>query len=298
MTETLPDSLPDTLPLVRPPAVAGLFYPDEPGELAAEVRQSLQSLQSLKSLRADDTQGSTSIPRALIVPHAGYIYSGPTAGRGYRLLPTAGADHPIRRVALFGPAHRVGFRGIAVSEASAFRTPLGDVPLDRDGIADALTMPGVVIHDAAHAPEHCLEVQLPFLQQRLGSFQLLPFLVGQASAEDVAAVMARVAGPLHAAPDTPTAPDTLLVVSSDLSHYLPYDDACRIDRATVSSLLAGTPLHSHEQACGATPINGLVLLARQAGWRPELIDLCNSGDTAGDRRRVVGYGALAYFASP
>lgn len=260
-----------TTSVTRPPAVAGLFYPGAAGELRHEIDIFLAAAHP-PPLR----------PKALIAPHAGYIYSGPIAAQGYALLkPLAGT---IQRVVLFGPAHRVPLRGLGVPTAEAFATPLGLVPLDRAAIDQALDLPQVQINDLSHAPEHALEVQLPFLQAVLGEFALVPFTVGLCSASDVAEVMLTLWG----------GEETLIVVSSDLSHYHSYHEAQCLDRQTTESLLQLHTLDDHEQACGATPINGLILAARQHRLQPHLLDLRNSGDTAGDRSRVVGYLAMAW----
>jgi AmmeMemoRadiSam system protein B len=220
--------------------------------------------------------------KALIVPHAGYIYSGPVAASGYAGLRESAVA--IRRVVIFGPAHRVWVRGVATVSDSFFETPLGRVPVDREAIAAVFSLPQVEINDEAHASEHSLEVQLPFLQTLLTDFAIAPFVVGGASAAQVAEVMELLWG----------GPETLVVVSSDLSHYLPYAEAQRIDRATADSILERRTLSRHEQACGMTPINGLMEVARRKGLVPTLLDLRNSGDTAGDRTRVVGYAAVAF----
>lgn len=260
---------------IRPAAVAGMFYPDGTRHLDATVR-SLLAAQS----------GHNIHPKALIVPHAGYVYSGAAAASAYVEL--AQRVHKIRRVVMLGPAHRVAVRGLAASSARAFRTPLGDVPLDRQAINDLLPMPQVNINDAAHAQEHCIEVQLPFLQRLFADadvrFRLVPLLVGAASDHEVAQVLDRLWG----------GEETLIVISSDLSHYHPYDEARQIDHWTAELILGLQTLGSHEQACGATPINGLIEVARRRGLQPELLALCNSGDTAGDRSRVVGYAAFAF----
>ncbi|MEO8507180.1 MAG: AmmeMemoRadiSam system protein B [Betaproteobacteria bacterium] len=259
---------------VRPAAVAGTFYSDSPAVLAAEVRGFL----------ATAAMASGARPKALIVPHAGYVYSGPVAAAAYAQLTPLRGTAP--RVVLVGPLHRVPVRGLAVPVTRAFATPLGQVAVDAAAIARLRTLPQVVASDAAHALEHALEVQLPFLQMVLGEFSLVPIAVGHASPEDVAAALDLVWG----------GPETLLVVSSDLSHYLPYADACRVDRRTADAILALTPGLDHEQACGATPINGLLLCARRRGLMPALLDLRNSGDTAGDKSRVVGYASFAFAA--
>lgn len=260
-----------TLALVRQPAVAGLFYPADAAALARDIQARLAAPSPAVRAR----------PKALIVPHAGYVFSGAVAGRAYALL--APLRETIRRVVLLGPAHRVAVRGLALPESEAFATPLGPVPIDVAGARAALALPQVVVSDGAHAPEHSLEVQLPFLQTMLGDFVLLPLVVGMATAEQVAEVLDLSWG----------GPETLIVVSSDLSHYHPYGEAQGIDRRTAEAILAGDAGLDHAQACGATPINGLLLCARRRGMTIELLDLRNSGDTAGDRSRVVGYAAFA-----
>ena len=256
----------------RPAAVAGFFYPGSRTALASDVRERI----------AEAPAGHGPVPKALIVPHAGYVYSGPIAAAGYATL--AAARDTIRRVVLFGPAHRVAVRGLALPEAHAFATPLGTVDIDRDAVERVRHLRQVVERDDVHAHEHALEVQLPFLQTVLADFRLVPFAVGQATAEDVAEVMDALWG----------GPETLVVVSSDLSHYHPYATARAIDRATADSVLKLAGALDHEQACGATPINGLVACARARKLAPALLDLRNSGDTAGDRSRVVGYAAFAF----
>jgi hypothetical protein len=257
---------------VRPAAVAGMFYPDAPARLAADVRGYL----------ADAPAVAGPAPKAVIVPHAGYVYSAPIAAAAYaRLAPLRGI---VKRVVLLGPTHRVPVRGLAVPALDAFATPLGTVRLDRAAIAQASALPQVQVSDAAHALEHALEVQLPFLQEVLGDFTLVPFAVGDATADEVAAVIDLLWG----------GPETLIVVSSDLSHYHPYAEARRIDRATADAILSLRHDLDHEQACGATPINGFAVCARRRGLVPALLDLRNSGDTAGDRSRVVGYASFAF----
>ena len=265
------------MPDVRPAAVAGTFYPKAPPALTAEVRA------HLAGARSSGRSPTEVVPKALIAPHAGYVYSGPIAASVYARL-AAGRD-AIRRVVLLGPTHRVPVRGLALPSARAFATPLGTVAVDRAATAAALTLPQVCASDAAHALEHSLEVQLPFLQAVLEEFSIVPFAVGDATAADVAAVIELLWG----------GPETLIVVSSDLSHYHRYADAREIDRATGEAILALSATLDHEQACGATPINGLLLAARRHRLRPELLDLRNSGDTAGDKSRVVGYAAFAFM---
>jgi hypothetical protein len=222
------------------------------------------------------------IPKALIVPHAGYIYSGPVAASAYaRVKPLRDI---IRRVVLLGPAHRVRVRGLALPGTQSFETPLGRIPIDREAVNQILPLRQVTTSTAAHALEHSIEVQLPFLQAVLGDFQLIPLAVGDAAPEAVAEVIEALWG----------GPETLIVVSSDLSHYLPYQAAQQIDQHTCATIARLQMLDSHEQACGATPVNGLLLAARHHRLRPQLLDLRNSGDTAGDRERVVGYAAFAF----
>lgn len=263
---------------VRPPAVAGMFYPGERRELAQAVAQMLAAAAHEAPERA--------VPKAIIAPHAGYLYSGPVAASVYALL--APARGRIRRVVLAGPTHRVALRGLALPDAKAFATPLGTVEVDRAALESLRGLPQVVVSAQAHAFEHSLEVHLPFLQTVLEGFTLVPLAVGHASAQEVAAVLEALWG----------GPETLIVVSSDLSHYLPYADAQAVDRETARAILELSTAISHEQACGATPVTGLTLAARRHGLKPELIDLRNSGDTAGDKSRVVGYGAFAFYEQP
>lgn len=257
---------------VRFPAVAGLFYPDEPRELAAAVARAL----------AVDVPDDEATPKALIVPHAGYIYSGPTAGIGYaRLRRLRGV---VTRVVLLGPAHREWVEGLAVPSVDAFATPIGAVPIDADLRRRVLALPGVALDDRAHAREHSLEVQLPFLLATVGTFTLLPLAVGDASPEQVATVIEAVWG----------GPETLVVVSSDLSHYHDYERARAQDTRTAAAIVAmAEPAIADDDACGARPVRGLLVAARRHGLGVRLLDLRSSGDTAGDRDRVVGYGAFA-----
>ena len=258
-------------PVLRPAAVAGSFYPGSAPDLAAQVDGFLAAA------------GDSRPAKALIVPHAGYVYSGATAGRAYaRLRPFAAG---IRRVVLFGPAHRIALQGLAAPAATTFATPLGSVNVDAAAVAIACRLPQVSINAAAHAQEHSLEVQLPFLQRLCGNFTIVPFVVGQAGDLAIAAVMEALWG----------GDETLIVVSSDLSHYLPYAEAQTLDRGTGDAIRRREPLRRFEQACGALPINALLEVARRHGLAVEQVDLCNSGDTAGDRQRVVGYGAFAFY---
>ncbi len=259
---------------IRSPAVAGLFYPDDAERLREEVRALLAARPEAPRAR---------IPKAIIVPHAGYVYSGAVAAAAYaRVRP---AVDRIERVVLMGPAHRVALRGLAVSGAQGFATPLGVVPIDRAGRERVLALPQVQILEEAHAQEHSLEVQLPFLQELLGAFSLLPLVAGDASAADVAGVLDAVWG----------GPETLIVISSDLSHYHAYAAAQRMDRHTSDAIEAMRPDRlDFESACGRVGIRGLLESARRRELRVETLDLRNSGDTAGPRDSVVGYGAYAF----
>ena len=262
----------------RPAAVAGMFYAAAADALRREVDGHLQAAASAHTPRA---------PKMLLVPHAGYRYSGAIAAQAYAQLKPW--RERIRRVVLLGPTHRVAVRGLAAPSARAFETPLGTVPVDQAALAALAGLPQIGTSDAAHAQEHSLEVQLPFLQRALGSFTLVPLAVGRASAEEVAEVLERLWG----------GDETLIVISSDLSHYLPYTQAQAKDRATIDRILRLDPALDHEQACGATPLAGALLAARAHGLGARLLDLRNSGDTAGDRSRVVGYCAIAFEpASP
>jgi MEMO1 family protein len=257
---------------IRQPAVSDMFYPGD-----------TQALRAMISAYLDGVAPQGEAPKALIAPHAGYIYSGSVAAAVYaRLKPVADT---IQRVVLLGPSHRVPFHGIAISGADYFRTPLGDIPLDREAIAGLDDLPQVVQLEHAHANEHSLEVQLPFLQQVLTSFTLVPMVVGDALAEAVSEVLARVWG----------GPETLIVISSDLSHYHDYVTAQRMDQQTSESIISLDPDSiRYEDACGRIPVQGLLLLAKKLGLQGEIVDLQNSGDTAGDKSRVVGYGAYAF----
>jgi AmmeMemoRadiSam system protein B len=259
---------------VRPPAVAGLFYPDEPAELTRLVESCISAAPPRPGGRA---------PRALIVPHSSYAYSGAVAGQAYRALRDSGA-HPAR-VVVAGPSHRVPMRGLAVSSLDAFETPLGTIPVDVEACQRLRQLGLVGLADEPHAAEHSIEVQLPFLQVVLGKFTLLPLAIGLAPPGQVARA-------LDAAWSDP---DTLLVLSSDLSHHHTCDEARKLDAGSGRSILDRRDDLSDEQACGARGINGLMQLARRRGLRVELLDLRNSGDTAGDRSRVVGYGSYALY---
>lgn len=262
---------------IRQPAVAGTFYPARPDELRRMVHEFVDTAVSLPPLAA--------LPKAIIAPHAGYIYSGPIAGAAYAALrPLAGT---IERVILLGPAHTLPVRGLAAPDAEAFRTPLGDVPLDRAALDKILALPQVQVLDAAHAREHGLEVHLPFLQTILGPFKLVPLVVGDVTPEEVTAVLNLLWG----------GPETLIVISSDLSHYHDYATAQALDAATAQAIEQLIPANmGRESACGRLPIQGLLLAARQRDLTVHRLDLRNSGDTAGRKDRVVGYGAWALTA--
>jgi AmmeMemoRadiSam system protein B len=258
---------------VKPPAVAGFFYPESAQVLRDTVREYIR----------DAHPDSTERPRALIAPHAGYQYSGPIAASAYATLaPWADA---IRRVVVLAPSHRVPFRGIATSSADIFRTPLGDIAVDRVAVTRLEQMPAVQMLDAAFAEEHALEVQLPFLQGVLPDFTLVPLIVGDADSDDVSAVIEALGSE-----------DTLIVVSSDLSHYHDYRSCQERDRETTRRIegMQAEQIGPYD-ACGAYPIRGLLKTAQHRGWQVRTLDLRNSGDTAGDKSRVVGYGAYEFY---
>ena len=257
--------------VVREPAVAGQFYPEDPAELRALVSALLREAEPDADVP----------PKALIVPHAGYIYSGAVAASAYARL--SRYRDLYQRVVLLGPCHRVPVAGMALSGADAFRTPLGDVPVDRDTVA-ALQERGVAVFEATHQFEHSLEVHLPFLQTVLGEFSIVPIVVGEARPRAVASL-------LEALWD---GPETLIVVSSDLSHYLDYDTAREQDAATCRRIEHFDTAIAHDDACGATPLRGLLLAAQRRGMQVTTLDLRSSGDTAGARDFVVGYGAWMF----
>jgi AmmeMemoRadiSam system protein B len=258
---------------IREPAVAGMFYPDDPDELRRMVDGFLQQV--------PDT--GEAAPKAIIAPHAGYVFSGPVAASAYARLHKV--RDTIRRVVLLGPSHRVGFPGLATSNADTFRSPLGDIPVDTEAVARINTLPQVHALDQAHMLEHSLEVHLPFLQESLQSFSLIPLVVGDAAAEEVAEVLEMLWG----------GDETLIVISSDLSHYHDYATAQRMDQATSAAIEALRPQDiGHEGACGRNPVSGLLLVARRKHMHARTIDLRSSGDTAGPRDQVVGYGAYIF----
>jgi AmmeMemoRadiSam system protein B len=254
---------------IRQPAVAGMFYPARRGDLH----------EMLETLLAAAPHADLPAPKAMIVPHAGYIYSGPVAATGYARLQAVA--NSVRRVVVMGPAHRVAFHGLAVTDDSIFRTPLGDINLDTAAIQELLALPQVHIDNEAHRLEHSIEVHLPFLQEILESFTLVPLVVGDATPREVYDVISMLWD----------GPETLLIMSSDLSHYHDYETATRLDRATSHAIetLAFEKI-GYEHACGRNPVSGLLLYARKHGLSVEVLDLRNSGDTAGPRDQVVGYG--------
>ena len=260
---------------IRNPAVAGQFYADNASELATTVEMLLNEV--------EQPGGAVSAaPKAIIAPHAGYIYSGPVAASAYACL------RPYRerysRVVLLGPCHRVAVEGMALSDADLFRTPVGDVPIDRATV-DSLAGGRLAVSSLAHQYEHSLEVHLPFLQAVLDEFSLVPIGVGDATPDEVAELLDQVWG----------GEETLIVVSSDLSHYLRYAKAREFDAATCDAIehLDHRPI-DHSHACGATPVGGLLLAARRHGLQVTTVDLRNSADTSGDRRVVVGYGSWVF----
>jgi AmmeMemoRadiSam system protein B len=257
---------------MRRPAVAGMFYPEGAEELHRQIAGFLAQVEA-----------SGPRPKAVIAPHAGYIYSGPVAASAYARIGSGRGI--IERVVLLGPSHRYGFRGIAASSASSFLTPLGAIPVDREALEQALALPQVKTLDEAHLWEHSLEVHLPFLQEVLGEFRLVPLVVGESGPAEVAQVLEVLWG----------GEETLIVVSSDLSHYHDYETAQQLDEATSRAI---EELRSEdvqfESACGRNPVNGLLHLAARKHLQAQTIDLRNSGDTAGERDRVVGYGAYVF----
>lgn len=257
---------------VRQPAFAGMFYPGNPTELASVVRRCISDASPIPA---------EAPAKAFVLPHAGYVYSGPVAGTGYRAMEHERAV--IRRIILLGPSHRMAFRGLALSASSSFATPLGEVPVDEAAVSKALTLPGVQILEEAHAHEHGLEVHLPFLQTALNQFAIVPLVVGEASATEVSAVLEALWG----------SAETRIIISSDLSHYHDHTTAQQLDQQTAEDILNLRPVKT-TQACGAYPLNGLLHSARTHSLRPRLLDLRNSGDTGGDKSRVVGYGAFTF----
>ena len=259
---------------IRPAAVAGRFYPDDAKELSFSVWQMIEAAREQVSAVPDI--------KAIIGPHAGYIYSGPIAAAAYAAL--GDLKGRIKRVVLIGPSHFVPLTGIATSSADAFATPLGQLPLDRVALDAALELPFVITYDEAHAQEHGLEVHLPFLQVALGSFKLAPFVFGDSTGSQCAELLKKLWG----------GPETLIVISSDLSHYLDYASARQVDMATCAAIEAMRPDQIGEkQACGRLAVQGLLQAGSEHHLKTRTLDLRNSGDTAGPRNRVVGYGAWA-----
>ncbi len=258
---------------VQKPNVAGMFYPDDAYTLKREIRHFLSQASGAVNGRV----------KAIIAPHAGYIYSGPVAANAYHALEAVAPD--VRRVVLLAPSHRYAFQGLATTGADAFETPLGAVPVDKQAVAAIADLPRVEIADQAFVGEHALEVHLPFLETVLSDFSIVPLIVGEATPKQVAEVLDRLWG----------GDETLIVVSSDLSHYLDYDTARARDELTAEHIehLEAERIRG-EDACGARPVNGLLLAARERGLKANVLDLRNSGDTAGDKDRVVGYGAFVF----
>ena len=259
---------------VRRPAVAGSFYPADATELRSAIERSFAD--------ARPSDADAPVPKALVVPHAGYVYSGPVAATGFaRLL---AGRMTIRRVVLLGPSHRVPLRGLGLSSADVWATPLGEVAVDHVDDQALLDLPAVVVDDAAHGPEHSLEVQVPFLQSVLDEFRLVPVIVGAAGAEEVASLLDLLWG----------GPETVVVVSTDLSHYHPQHDAVRLDARTAAAVVARDGAAIGDRgACGARPLRGLLAAAAAHDLNVQPLDLRTSGDTAGDSSSVVGYGAFA-----
>jgi AmmeMemoRadiSam system protein B len=254
--------------LVRQAAVAGTFYPHDATELRSQV---------VELLEANSCEGAP--PKVLIVPHAGYLYSGPIAASAYSRLRSI-ADQ-IERVVLLGPSHRVPLDGIALPESDAFETPLGVVEIDKSVYKSLLKLDPVCESERAHRMEHSLEVHLPFLQIVLPKFKIVPLVVGSAEPEEVAEVIESLWG----------GKETLVVVSSDLSHYHPYEEAEELDAETTRAIQQFDSHLDGEQACGCAAINGMMIVADKQGLKVSVVDLRNSGDTAGCRESVVGYGA-------
>lgn len=258
---------------IRQPAVAGMFYPADKQILTHDIHEYLE--------HANIEQAST--PKALVVPHAGYMYSGPIAASAYKqLFPV---KDKINRVVLLGPSHRVAFHGLAAPEADFFNTPLGNITIDHQAIEQVADLPQVILSDQAHLQEHSLEVQLPFLQEVLSEFTLVPFVVGEANRYEVAEVLDKLWGDEN----------TLIVISTDLSHYHSYNEAKQMDQATSDAIVnLKADRIGYDDACGRNGLNGMITVADEKQLVAEILDLRNSGDTAGDKSRVVGYGAYAF----
>ncbi len=267
--------------LTRLPAVADAFYPADPATLTNDI---LAYLDAVEDGASSNLQSHESPPKAIVAPHAGYIYSGPVAAHAYaKLAPLRGK---VTRVVVLGPSHRVAMRGLALSAAQRFSTPLGEIEVDHDFDRVILALPQVQVYDDAHTLEHSLEVQLPFLQVVLGTFKVLPIVVGEATPQETAQVLESVWD----------GDETLIVVSSDLSHYLDYAHARTTDQQTRHAIeTLDASAIGRDQACGSVPLKGLLEVARRQGLSVETLDLRNSGDTAGERDRVVGYGAWGFW---
>lgn len=258
---------------VRLPAVAGFFYPAEPTELSAMIRNMLAGVKEVGPA-----------PKALIAPHAGYIYSGPVAATGYACLKPV--KDMIKRVVLLGPSHRVGFHGLSAPTVDFFDTPLGRIKIDYESLACLKDKPQVIFSDKPHTNEHSLEVHLPFLQEILTDFTLVPLAVGEASPEEVAEVLDALWNGAQ----------TLVVISSDLSHYYPYEKSKKLDAETCRAIESLAPEKlSDESACGRYPVSGLLRVAKLKNLKVTTLDMRNSGDTAGSREQVVGYGTWAFY---
>jgi AmmeMemoRadiSam system protein B len=260
-----------------------LFYPDRETSLRTDVEGYLQAAEeaAARSKKGTLDPERPGRPKAIIAPHAGFVYSGPVAASAY--IRASLLQGVVQRVVLLGPAHRYPFRGLAASSAIAFETPLGSVPLDREAIRDALRLGQVHLLDDAHEGEHSLEVHLPFLQVVLGDFSLVPLVVGETTPEEVAQVLEILWG----------GSETLIVISTDLSHYLPHSRATELDASTARAIEELKPESiGRDQACGRLPMAGLLLRAQAEGLSVECVDLRNSGDTAGPRDQVVGYGSF------
>ncbi len=266
------------MPGIRPPAVAGMFYPADADELSRWV-------QALIKEAEHDVPALENV-KAIVAPHAGYVYSGPVAAHAFAALLDMARKGNVRRIVLMGPAHTMPVVGIAAPSWDGFATPLGIVPVDKEARARIAALPHVHVDNAPHAREHALEVELPFIQTLFPDVPVLPLVVGESSPEQVAEVM-----------ETLDDGQTLFIVSSDLSHYEPYEQARMHDSLTAKRIetLDYTHIGPHD-ACGVRPLSGLLYEARKRGWHPVLLDFRNSGDTAGDKSRVVGYGAWAFAA--
>lgn len=259
---------------IQSSVVAGMFYPADPDELT----------DLLQTFFAQIPKEYTKIPKAIIAPHAGYIYSGLTAAFAFACLKNL--QQKLKRVIVIAPSHRHPFHGIAISSADFFQTPLGKISVDRETLKKLAKFPQVLELDIAFASEHALEVELPFLQTQLQDFQLIPLLAGDASADEVCKVLENLWEDKS----------TLIVASSDLSHYHPYNVAQKLDLKTIHKMLALDYENLHgEEACGYIGVRGLLKMAKNNHWHAHLIDLRNSGDTAGDKNQVVGYGAIHFY---